>query len=250
MSRSFCHEQNRVRPWRERFKYVPLDPTGSIYLTLWHGGPKRGAKLDRRGEDRLALHRMGRPMHDGYVESFNGRMRDELLNETLSLSLGHARDAIVRWTDDYNTERPHSSIGYASSAAFAAGFEKQRPARVQAVASHAPMRNHNRRSLVPTGPKLGVTSRPDQQLGGRLAHPSRPGRIEAPASLVTCRRGARRLASRHAAFRPVRPWPRRRSLASKCEHLSARPQRSPSGGASRHGEIPRLLPNIVTLAFR
>jgi len=44
----------------------------------------------------------GRPMQNGYVESFNGRMRDELLNESLFFGLDHARSAIAEWTDDYN----------------------------------------------------------------------------------------------------------------------------------------------------
>ena len=56
----------------------------------------------------------GRPMQNGYVESFNGRMRDELLNETLFLSLAHARVEIAAWVEDYNRERPHSSLGYAN----------------------------------------------------------------------------------------------------------------------------------------
>jgi putative transposase len=111
------------------------------------------AVLSWCGETGIEWHYIqpGRPMQNGYVESFNGRMRDELLNETLFLSLAQAREIIAAWVDDYNTERPHSSLGYATPAAFAAGLEKQRPARVQAVASHAPMRNHSRRSLVPAG---------------------------------------------------------------------------------------------------
>ncbi|NRP75495.1 hypothetical protein ILFOPFJJ_06418 [Ensifer psoraleae] len=44
----------------------------------------------------------GKPMQNGYVESFNGRMRDELLNESLFFGLGHARSAISEWVDDYN----------------------------------------------------------------------------------------------------------------------------------------------------
>ncbi|EQA97205.1 hypothetical protein L286_23025 [Sphingobium sp. HDIP04] len=48
----------------------------------------------------------GKPMQNGYVESFNGRMRDELLNETLFLSLDHARVVIAAWAEDYNQERP------------------------------------------------------------------------------------------------------------------------------------------------
>ncbi|WP_246465618.1 transposase, partial [Novosphingobium jiangmenense] len=89
----------------------------------------------------------GRPMQNGYVESFNGRMRDELLNETLFMSLAHARVEIAAWVEDYNRERPHSSLGYATPAAFAAKLDKQWPASLrptgsatQPIASTAPMR--------------------------------------------------------------------------------------------------------------
>jgi putative transposase len=44
-------------------------------------------------------------MQNGYIESFNGRMCDELLNETLLLDLAHARQAIESWVADYNRER-------------------------------------------------------------------------------------------------------------------------------------------------
>jgi putative transposase len=62
----------------------------------------------------------GRPMQNGYVESFNGKMRDELLNETLFFSLDQARKIIVTWVNDYNTNRPHSALNYQTPAAFAA----------------------------------------------------------------------------------------------------------------------------------
>jgi transposase InsO family protein len=62
----------------------------------------------------------GKPMQNGYIESFNGRMRDELLNESLFLGLVHAREAIAAWVADYNTARPHSSLNYRTPAAFAA----------------------------------------------------------------------------------------------------------------------------------
>jgi transposase InsO family protein len=62
----------------------------------------------------------GKPMQNGYVESFNGKMRDELLNETLFFSLDHAREAITEWAEDYNTRRPHSALAYQTPAAFAA----------------------------------------------------------------------------------------------------------------------------------
>ncbi|MFC0482216.1 IS3 family transposase [Gellertiella hungarica] len=61
----------------------------------------------------------GRPMQNGYVESFNGRMRDELLNESLFFGLDHARSAIAEWAEDYNNFRPHSSLGYQTPANYA-----------------------------------------------------------------------------------------------------------------------------------
>lgn len=61
----------------------------------------------------------GKPMQNGYIESFNGRMRDELLNESLFFGLDHARSAIAEWVDDYNTFRPHSSLGYQTPEAYA-----------------------------------------------------------------------------------------------------------------------------------
>ena len=64
-----------------------------------------------------ARHRAGKPVQNGFVESFNGRMRDELLNETLFFGLDHARQKLATWTKDYNTLRPHSSIGYQTPAA-------------------------------------------------------------------------------------------------------------------------------------
>jgi putative transposase len=64
----------------------------------------------------------GKPMQNGYVESFNGKMRDELLNETLFFSLDHARAVIAAWVDDYNTTRPHSSLCYLTPSAYAEKF--------------------------------------------------------------------------------------------------------------------------------
>lgn len=53
----------------------------------------------------------GKPMQNGFIESFNGSFRDECLNETLFSSLPEARDRIGAWKEDYNTHRPHSSLG-------------------------------------------------------------------------------------------------------------------------------------------
>lgn len=64
----------------------------------------------------------GKPQQNGYVESFNGKMRDELLNETLFFSLDHTRTVIAAWVEDYNTTRPHSSLAYQTPAAYAEKF--------------------------------------------------------------------------------------------------------------------------------
>lgn len=53
----------------------------------------------------------GKPTQNAFIESFNGRLRDELLNETLFRSLDHAREVLALWKDDYNTIRPHSALG-------------------------------------------------------------------------------------------------------------------------------------------
>ncbi|MEH3047210.1 MAG: IS3 family transposase [Sphingomonas adhaesiva] len=93
----------------------------------------------------------GKPTQNGFVESFNGRMRDELLNETLFFTIGQARSILARWVDDYNNERPHSSLGYATPAAFAAQLEQQRAGLTPPVASPALMRNNTGQSLVAAG---------------------------------------------------------------------------------------------------
>lgn len=61
----------------------------------------------------------GKPMQNGFVESFNGRMRDDLLNETMFQNLAHARVVISAWATDYNTERPHSALCYETPADYA-----------------------------------------------------------------------------------------------------------------------------------
>jgi len=59
-------------------------------------------------------------MQNGRVESFNGRLRDECLNANWFQSIGHAKQQIERWREEYNRERPHSSLGYLTPAEFAA----------------------------------------------------------------------------------------------------------------------------------
>jgi putative transposase len=72
-------------------------------------------------EQRIEWHYIapGRPQQNAFIESFNGRLRDELLNETLFASLAHAREAMSLWREDYNTVRPHSRLGNLPPAVFA-----------------------------------------------------------------------------------------------------------------------------------
>jgi putative transposase len=64
----------------------------------------------------------GKPVQNAFVESFNGRLRDEFLNETLFTSLMQARQALEEWRCDYNMVRPHSRIGWLAPAIYAATF--------------------------------------------------------------------------------------------------------------------------------
>lgn len=61
----------------------------------------------------------GKPTQNAFIESFNGRLRDELLNETLFTSLQHAREMLSAWAVDYNTIRPHSGLGNIPPATYA-----------------------------------------------------------------------------------------------------------------------------------
>lgn len=69
----------------------------------------------------------GKPMQNGFIESFNGSFRDKCLNETLFSSLPQARQQITVWKEDYNRERPTSSLGNITPIEFAMkmALEKQ-----------------------------------------------------------------------------------------------------------------------------
>jgi putative transposase len=64
----------------------------------------------------------GKPQQNGFMESFNGKLRDECLNEHVFSSLAQARRIIEAWRIDYNTVRPHSSLGYLTPQEFAASW--------------------------------------------------------------------------------------------------------------------------------
>jgi putative transposase len=62
----------------------------------------------------------GKPQQNAFIESFNGKLRDECLNETVFRTLGHARYILSHWQEDYNHHRPHSALGQLPPVEFAA----------------------------------------------------------------------------------------------------------------------------------
>ena len=95
------------------------------YLFLFRGvpehirsdnGPEFTAKAIRNWLNRLGVKTLfiepGSPWENGYIESFNGRLRDELLNCEIFTTLTEAKILIERWRQEYNQVRPHSSLGY------------------------------------------------------------------------------------------------------------------------------------------
>jgi putative transposase len=85
-------------------------------------GPEGTSKAmfdwSERSGVRLRFIEPGKPVQNAFVESFNGKFRDECLNLHWFRSLRHAREEIGRWRHHYNTERPHSALGYLSPTEF------------------------------------------------------------------------------------------------------------------------------------
>ena len=79
-------------------------------------GPEFTAKAVRRWLNRLGVKTLfiepGSPWENGYIESFNGKLRDELLDREIFTTLEEAKVLIEQWRRDYNQVRPHSALGY------------------------------------------------------------------------------------------------------------------------------------------
>ena len=79
-------------------------------------GPEFAAKAVRQWLEKVGVRTLfiepGSPWENGYIESFNARLRDELLNGEIFYSLKEAQIIIETWRRHYNTKRPHSSLGY------------------------------------------------------------------------------------------------------------------------------------------
>lgn len=93
-----------------------------LSITVDHGPEFEGQVLDAWAYEagvRLSFIRPGKPNENAYIESFNGKFRDECLNEHWFINMGQARRIIEDWRVEYNTERPHSSLGNLTPEEFA-----------------------------------------------------------------------------------------------------------------------------------
>lgn len=107
-------------------------------ISLRYGKPQR-LRLDNGPEFRskaviewamknnitLAFIDPGKPTQNAYIESFNGRFRDECLNQNLFFDLEDAKAKIAIWRDFYNEKRPHSALGGMPPSLFARGLEEK-----------------------------------------------------------------------------------------------------------------------------
>jgi len=73
----------------------------------------------------LRFIRPGKPVDNAFIESFNGRLRDECLNTSLFVSIEDARRKLEAWRLDYNARRPHSSLGDRTPTEFARGWQRE-----------------------------------------------------------------------------------------------------------------------------
>jgi putative transposase len=87
----------------------------------------------------------GKPQQNAFVESLNGRVRDECLNETLFTSLAHARAVLGRWQADHNHVRPHSAHRGATPTGI--GRRAITPRMLEALANTAPAAANNHQGL-------------------------------------------------------------------------------------------------------
>jgi putative transposase len=105
----------------------------------------------------------GKPMQNAFIESFNGRLRDELLNETLFTSLAQARLALGCWRADYNGARPHSQLGWKTPSEFAFACHARRNLALRYAEGSAPAPSLPPRNRA--NPTVGANSGPDKTSG-------------------------------------------------------------------------------------
>jgi hypothetical protein len=128
----------------------------------------------------LAFIRPGRPVENGFIESFNGRLRDEFLNVELLFSLADAQNKLARWRKDFNGARPHSALADRTPDEFAALWKDQAiscsPERLAPKTFHTAYVKPHQGFAPPASAALDPASHKlKQQLtSGRSAKPNRP----------------------------------------------------------------------------
>lgn len=120
------------------------------------------ANLSWADETGVGWHQIapGKPQQNGHNESFSGRLRDELINDTLFGSLPHARAVLKAWRRDYNEERPHSKLSWLAPRAYASalcGDVGRHAAQAEATRALLPPTEgpDQPRTLAPAGLKNG-----------------------------------------------------------------------------------------------
>ncbi len=111
-------------------------------ITVDHGPEFEGQVLDAwayAANVQLAFIRPGKPNENAYIESFNGKFRDECLNEHWFQTMAHARQIIEAWRVEYNTERTHSSLDDLTPEEFATKLSQQIQAGVSLTADSIPV---------------------------------------------------------------------------------------------------------------
>ena len=111
-------------------------------ITVDHGPEFEGQVLDAwayAANVQLAFIRPGKPNENAYIESFNGKFRDECLNEHWFISMAHARRVIEAWRIEVNTERTHSSLDDLTPEEFAMKLTKQSQQSVSLTADSKPV---------------------------------------------------------------------------------------------------------------
>ncbi len=98
------------------------------------------------------VHQAGSPWENGYIESFNDKLKDECLNREIFRNGKEAQTIVEAWRQEYNNHRPHSSLSYLTPSEFARRYcEKNQVTEVK--------QSENRKSLIVSGTKIGGTPR-------------------------------------------------------------------------------------------
>ena len=125
----------------------------------------------------------GQPVQNAFIESFNGRFREECLNTHWFVNLADAQGKIAAWREDYNTERPHSSLGYQTPREFRPGRERGGGVkRAIALETESTRRDGTRQGCAaprPVGAPLTEPAPPpkNDRLRGRCPSESIPGSL-------------------------------------------------------------------------